>query len=106
MKPNIFSYLRKSDEELELEVLQSYLEKSVRQTNKTSNNILFYLESLMQQRIINVIFMKEWFLSNNWKKLNFEELECLRKQLESVLSSVGHDKAYFLPWRNICKHTT
>ena len=97
MKPKIFSYLRKSDEELELEVLQSYLEKLVRQTNKTSNNILFYLERLMQQRIINVIFMKEWFLSNNWKKLNFEELECLRKQLESVLSSVGHDKAYFLP---------
>lgn len=48
MKPKIFSYLRKSDEELELEVLQSYLEKLVRQTNKTSNNTLFYLEKLMQ----------------------------------------------------------
>ena len=48
MKPKIFSYLRKSDEELELEVLQSYLEKLVRQTNKTSSNTLFYLEKLMQ----------------------------------------------------------
>lgn len=48
MKPKIFSYLRKSDEELELEVLQSYLEKLVRQTNKTGNNTLFYLEKLMQ----------------------------------------------------------
>ena len=48
MKPKIFSYLRKSDEELELEVLQSYLEKLVRQTNKTGNNTLLYLEKLMQ----------------------------------------------------------